>query len=94
MNLSEILKETKNSFSLESFGEVALKAIEAELSEKNGKIYVKCQVRDKTVLAKPEEIVRQLLIYRIIHHYGYDKKRLTVEYPITFGRDSSKRSLP
>jgi type I restriction enzyme M protein len=92
MNLSDILKEAKNSFSAESFGEVALRAIEAELSEKNGKTYVKCQVRDKDVLAKPEEIVRQLWIYRIIHHYGYDKKRLTVEYPITFGRDSSKRA--
>jgi len=92
MNLSEILKEDKSSFSLDTFGEVAVKAIEAESSEKNGKIYVKCQVRNRSVLAKPEEIIRQLWIYRIIHHYGYDKKRLTVEYPITFGRDSSKRA--
>jgi len=92
MDLSEILKESKAGLSLEVFGEVAIKAVDAALSEKNGKFYVKCQVRGKDVLAKPEEIIRQLWIYRLVHHYRYDIKRITVEYPITFGRDNSKRA--
>jgi type I restriction enzyme M protein len=92
MNLFEILQETKGVFSREAFGNVAIKAIEAELSEKNNKTYVRCQVRNKNVLATPEEIIRQLWIYRLVHHYDYDIKRLAVEYPITFGRDNSKRA--
>jgi len=91
MSISDILKEAKQGISLESFGDMAIKAVEAELSEKNGKTYVRCLVRNKPILAKPEEIIRQLWIYRLINHYGYDLKRLTVEYPITFGRDDSKR---
>ena len=42
--------------------------------------------------AKPEEIVRQLWIYRLLHHYGYSQDRLGIEFPITFGRDTSKRA--
>ena len=91
MSISDILKEAKQGISLESFGDMAIKAVEAELSEKNAKTYVRCLVRNKPILAKPEEIIRQLWIYRLINHYGYDLKRLTVEYPITFGRDDSKR---
>jgi type I restriction enzyme M protein len=39
-----------------------------------------------------EEAVRQLWILRLTKHYGYPINRLTVEYPITFGRDTSKRA--
>ncbi|TXT31016.1 MAG: type I restriction/modification system N-6 DNA methyltransferase [Planctomycetota bacterium] len=49
-------------------------------------------MRDKEVQAKPEEIIRQLWIHKLINHYGYPIARLTVEFPITFGRDSSKRA--
>jgi type I restriction enzyme M protein len=49
-------------------------------------------VRLKDVVAKPEEIVRQLWLYRLEHHYNYPVSRLGVEYPITFGRDTSKRA--
>lgn len=91
MRISEILKET-NGLSQEIFGEAEIKAIEALLSEKNERTYVICQSRNKNVLAKPEEIIRQLWIHRLVHHYGYSLKRITVEYPITFGRDDSKRA--
>jgi type I restriction enzyme M protein len=60
------------------------------LSDRNGKVYVKCQVRGKDILVKPEEIIRQLWVHRLVHHYNYPLKRLTVEYPVTFGLDTSK----
>jgi type I restriction enzyme M protein len=90
--MSESLRENKVDLSLEIFGEVAIKAVNDLLSETNGKYYVRCQVRGKDVLAKPEEIIRQLWIYRLVNHYGYPLNRLAVEYPITFGRDTSKRA--
>ncbi|MEI6986547.1 MAG: type I restriction enzyme HsdR N-terminal domain-containing protein [Rhodospirillaceae bacterium] len=69
-----------------------LNALEALIVEKGGKTYFRCPVRQKEIVAKPEEAVRQLWIERLTKHYGYPLNRLTVEYPITFGRDSSKRA--
>lgn len=69
-----------------------LQALEDLLLEKAGKLYFRCQVRQKDVLAKPEEVIRQLWLLRLIKDYGYPLSRLSVEYPITFGRDSSKRA--
>ena len=92
MKLSDLLSESQQPRFVALFGAAALSAVEALLIEKNGKNYLKCRVRGKDVSAKPEEIVRQLWIYRLITHYRYPVSRLTVEYPITFGRDSSKRA--
>ncbi len=74
------------------FESTAIKAVEALRTERNGKPYIRCQVRGKEVHAKPEEIIRQLWIYRLMHHYHYPVSRLQIEYPITFGRDTSKRA--
>ena len=54
--------------------------------------YVNCLVRNKAVQLKPEERTRQLWLARLIDQYGYPASRIQVEYPITFGRDSSKRA--
>ena len=53
---------------------------------------VVCLVRNRVVQLKPEERIRQLLLSRLIGHYGYPTSRMVVEYPITFGRDRSKRA--
>ena len=92
MILNEVLPESKNQSFLVIFGTDGIKAVEALITKRNGKHYLKCQVRGKEVQAKPEEIVRQLWIYRLVNHYKYPVSRITVEYPITFGRDSSKRA--
>ena len=89
--IRDLLAEGARSLTLFSHSS-AIKAVEALLLEKKRKTYVKCQVRGKEVLAKPEEIVRQLWIHRLIAHYRYPVSRLQVEYPITFGRDTSKRA--
>ena len=62
--------------------------------EVRGKLtdYVVCPVRDKDVQLRPEERTRQLWLSRLIDQYGYPVSRIAVEYPITFGRDSSKRA--
>lgn len=92
MILSKILNESEAKLLLETFGEAAFNAIETKITQESDRIYIECQVRNKNILVKKEEIVRQLWIYRLIHHYGYPLKRLAVEYPITFGRDTSKRA--
>lgn len=92
MTLSDIISDPKSQRSLALFESNSIRSVEALLFEKNGKPYLKCQVRNKEIQAKPEEIVRQLWLHRLLKHYKYPVSRLTVEYPITFGRDSSKRA--
>lgn len=55
-------------------------------------MYVECLVRGREVQLKPEERVRQLWLDRLINTLGYSASRIAVEYPVTFGRDSSKRA--
>jgi len=92
MKLSGIFKTSTTDHGLELFTDTAAEAIEALLTEHKGKPYVRCLVRKTDVQAKPEEIIRQFWLYRLMYHYGYPVSRLTLEYPITFGRDSSKRA--
>lgn len=54
--------------------------------------YVTCLVRGKEVQLKQEERNRQLWLARLIDTLRYPPSRIAVEYPITFGRDSSKRA--
>jgi len=85
--------DSKNSgHSLKPLDPSELSQLEALLIERAGRLYFNCPVRRKEVLAKPEEAVRQLWILRLTSHYGYPLKRIAVEYPITFGRDTSKRA--
>ena len=53
---------------------------------------IACTVRNRDVRLTPEESTRQLWLSRLISQYGYPAARIAVEYPITFGRDSSKRA--
>lgn len=75
-----------------TFGMPTVNAVGAMLAEKNGKTYIRCQIRGKDIQAKHEEIIRQLWLHRLLNHYGYPRNRVGVEYPVTFGRDTSKRA--
>ena len=74
------------------FSDAAIRAVEKTATRKGDKTYLRCLIRNREVLAKPEEVVRQLWLHTLIHRYKYPASRIQVEYPITFGRDSSKRA--
>ena len=79
--------EVKHGLSL--FSKKELDFVENLIIEKEGKLFIKCQIKDKYKPAKPEEIVRQLFIHRMISEYKYPKERIDVERVIYFGsRDS------
>lgn len=92
MKILNIFAGASTEHSIKPVDQVEITKLESLLTEKNGKLYFRCQVRKKDVLAKPEEAVRQLWISRLTSRYGYALSRLDVEYPITFGRDTSKRA--
>jgi type I restriction enzyme M protein len=89
---TSLFRDEKIVYTLSQFAVADIQKIESSLFDKNGKAYIKCLITDKDRQAKPEEIIRQLWLHRLIHHYGYPKERITIEFPITFGRDSSKRA--
>jgi len=79
--------DVKHGLSL--FTRDEIDAIEKLIIDQNGKYFIKCQIKDRYKIAKPEEIVRQLWIYRLLTEYGYPKERIDVEKVIYFGsRDS------
>jgi len=79
--------EVKHGLSL--FNKSELDDIEKLIIEKDGRFLIKCQIKDKYKVAKPEEVVRQLFIRRLLKEYGYPKERIDVERVIYFGsRDS------
>jgi len=74
---------------LSLFNMKEIKDVEKLITEQDGKYLIKCQIKDKLKNAKPEEIVRQLWVYRLITEYGYPKERIDIERVIYFGsRDS------
>jgi type I restriction enzyme M protein len=81
MTISEILKGSE--YALTIFTEEEVKAV--EIYDKGGKPYVTCAASDKARPAKPEEIVRQLYLRKLMAHYGYPKERIAVEKPVYFG---------
>jgi type I restriction enzyme M protein len=79
--------DVKHGLSL--FTPEEINAVEKLITEQDGKLFIKCQIKDKNKVAKPEEIVRQLWIYRLLREYSYPKDRIDVERVVYFGsRDS------
>jgi len=56
-----------------------------DIFEKDKKPYLKCLATDIDRQAKPEEIVRQLFILKLMKEYGYPKERITIEKEVWFG---------
>jgi type I restriction enzyme M protein len=77
---------------LKSLPEAEFSALDALHVSRNGRDYFQCPIRKKDIVAKPEECVRQYWIYKLTKLSAYPLNRVAVEFPITFGRDSSKRA--
>ncbi len=80
-SINDIIQNS--GYALTIFGPQELSAL--ELLDKKGRAYVKDFIDGKERLAKPEEIVRQLYVHRLIHRYGYQPSRIAVERGIWFG---------
>jgi type I restriction enzyme M protein len=86
INISQLIKST-NKYDLTIFTPESIDRIEKSIFIKNGKAYIACLKRQKDFQAKPEEIVRQLMLDKLINEYGYDVNYLAVEYTVNFGRE-------
>lgn len=84
-NILNIIKDSNYSFAL--FDNSLVDELEQNIKIKDGKPYVVCAIRDKEIVLKPEEVVRQLYLMKLIKEYGYPKKRVALEHSIHFGRE-------
>jgi len=62
------LPDIKHGISL--FIRRELNVIESLIIEKDGKLFINCQIKEKLKAAKPEEILRQLWIHRLLGEYN------------------------
>ncbi len=87
--ITRIFSASDVQHGLSLFTDREIRAVEDLIIERDGKFHIKCQIRNRYKLAKPEEIVRQLWIYRLLNEYNYPKERIDVERVVYFGtRDS------
>lgn len=95
MKLNDIFKNTSYDDTL--FSEDSITTIESAIFMKQVKDvetpYIKCLVREKEIKLTPEEAVRQLYIYKLIHEYGYPTDRIQLETPIHFGREVKRADI-
>jgi len=94
MQLSAILKDSEYKIDLFAHYIQQLENSIIEKEVKNGiNYYVSCLVRKKEIKLTPEEIVRQLYIYKLRDEYGYATTRMHVEYPVHFGREVKRADI-
>ena len=61
----------KSNYKLTQFSPKSINEIEKNVIEENGKIYIKCLVRNKNIKLTPEELIRQLYLYKLINVFVY-----------------------
>lgn len=95
MVINEILQDS--NYKLDLFSEESIKYLENKIinkgSENNANYYVSCLIREKEIKLNPEEIVRQLYLYKIINEYKYPKSRIQVEYSVHFGLEVKRADI-
>lgn len=82
-SISAILAASPSGYMLKIFTSKEIASL--EITQKRGKPYLKCHATGKDRPAKPEEIVRQLYLHKLIHEYGYPTDRIAVEKGVYFG---------
>ncbi|KKR15268.1 MAG: N-6 DNA methylase [Candidatus Falkowbacteria bacterium GW2011_GWA2_39_24] len=83
----EQLVKSDGKYDLKIFSPESIDRIENSIYEKGNKLFLKCFKRNKDIQVKPEEIVRQLMLDKLINEYNYPIDLLDVEYTVNFGRE-------
>lgn len=84
LNLQKIFFTPDVKHGLSLFNTDEINAIEGLIIEQEGKYFIKCQIKNRYKIAKREEIVRQLWIYRLLNEYNYPKERIGVKKIVYF----------
>ena len=96
MTIYDILKDT--GYKAEQFNEEAIERLNERIKEKedkNGNIYAttSCLIRKKEIRLTPEEVVRQLMLDKLMNQYGYPESRIKLEFSVYFGREIKRADI-
>ena len=84
--IAELVK-AENKYDITLFSKDRIDFLESNIIQKNGKFFLNGLIRNKEIQAKPEEIVRQLMIDKLINEYQYPVDLLRAEFSVSFGRE-------
>lgn len=90
--ISELVK-AENKYDITLFAKERIDFIENKIIDKDGKPYIKCLIREKEVLAKPEEIIQQLVLDKLLNQYDYPAELIRVLHPVKFGREVKQADI-
>jgi type I restriction enzyme M protein len=93
--LDAIFKDPQVKYGLREFSQLVIEETITIFEKEKDRFYIHCLKRDKDILvydkakniSKPEEIIRQLWLVRLIKNYQYPIDRIEVEKDIHFGRE-------
>lgn len=69
------------------FDQKLVDELESKITFKDGKPYIVCAIRDKEIVLKPEEVIRQLFVQKLIKEYKYPKNLIQLEVDVRFGHE-------
>lgn len=98
--INKIFRKPDIQFGLTEFEKTRPSEILKIFEKEEGKFYLKCFKRDKDLLiwseekqaGEPEEIIRQLWLYKLTKDYNYPLDRIDVEKPVSFGREVHEKA--
>jgi type I restriction enzyme M protein len=87
--LDRVFKDPKTKYHLDLFTKQEQNRL--QMSERKGKVRIRCMVRDRDFVAKPEEVVRQLVLIHLHYTLGYDIEQLAVEVQVRWAPVCTRR---
>ena len=91
-NKSEIQDLQRNVRDKDSHSQLALFEKSGGI-EVNEPTFIHCPIRGKAVQLKPEELIRQLYLARLLNHYRYPQDRVRFEHLVNFGRERKRADI-
>ena len=93
--IQTILKDS--NYHLDLFTNTEVQALRAEIIIQtiSGKEtpFIRCPIRRKAIQLKPEEVVRQLYVARLLKRYRYPRERVRFEHLVNFGREKKRADI-
>lgn len=98
--INKIFRDSGALYGLKEFSDVPISKI-ISIFKKDKKFFLKCLKREKDIqvynpennTGSPEEIVRQLWLYKLLNLYKYPADRIEVEKDVHFGREIHAKGI-
>lgn len=93
--IDKIFRDPNVKYGLKEFTDIKIDEVLDIFEKEKGRFYLRCLKRDKDIFvydqnknkSKPEEIIRQLWLYKLVTKYGYPLDQIKVEENVYFGRE-------